>query len=365
MAIRWQTPSGILATIDENILYEKQLVAVDASETLTYSIHAGALPSGLNLTTTGKITGYPNEVSIRTEKTFVVRATSNARIADRTFTLFVEGSDAPTWVTDAGTLDIVYDGQFVDIQLQATDTDTADSSAINYEIIDGALPDSLSLDAITGKITGVIDSIADESFDSAQLGFDAVAFDETQPFDLVLSRGSIDRLFEFTVRVTDGITHTDRKFALDVRGIEQFSTDNSVLTADTSTVSADQSDRTAVYFTQSGVIATLKSNNYHIVKLSTIDPDAAGGLDGDTTVTYTIIAGALPPGTSIDPETGTISGIVPLSLTSFTDYTFTVRASKVSTIFADVTTDQELIIRVTGNAYETLTWTVPQKELII
>ena len=67
MAIKWQTPSGILATIEERELYEQQLSAID-SGTLTYTIHAGELPSGLDLTRTGKITGFANEVSFRTEK---------------------------------------------------------------------------------------------------------------------------------------------------------------------------------------------------------------------------------------------------------------------------------------------------------
>ena len=365
MAIRWQTSSGIIATIQERELYEQQLVAVNSGSLITYSVHAGQLPSGLNLTRTGKITGYANEVSNRTEKTFVVRATDGTHVADRTFTLFVEGSDAPTWLTSAGTLDVVYDGQFVDIQLLVTDVDTADSTAINYEIVDGALPDALSLDTVSGRITGVINNVPDEAFDSAQLGWDAVAFDESQPFDLVLTRGSIDRLYEFTVRATDGITFTDREFALDVRGISISSADNAITTADITTLTTDLSNIRGLYFTQSGIIATLAHNNYHIVKLSVVDPDAALGQDGNTTISFAKVSGTLPTGTSIDPETGTISGIVPRSLTSFTDYTFTVRATKTSTLFPAVFTDQELTIRVTGTAFETLTWTVPQKELVI
>lgn len=365
MAIEWQTPSGIIETIEERVLYEKQLVATDSSQTLTYTIHAGALPSGLNLTSTGRITGYPNEVSFRTEKTFVVRVTNGTNVADRTFTLFVEGSDAPTWVTSAGTLDIVYDGQFVDVQLEVTDVDTADSTAISYEIVDGSLPNSLTLDSATGKITGVVANIPDNSFDSAQLGFDAVAFDESQPFDLVLTQGSIDRLFEFTVRASDGITHADRTFAFDVRGISRYSADTVEFSADTSTITADVSDVSGVYFTQSGVIATLVSNNYHIVKINVIDPEADQGQDGDTTISYSIVSGSLPPGMSIDPETGTVSGIVPDSLLSFTDYTFTVRATKTSSLFPEIFTDKELTIRVTGQAFDTITWTVPDKELVL
>tara|TARA_R100000030_G_scaffold36843_1_gene27557 strand:- start:3829 stop:4920 length:1092 start_codon:yes stop_codon:yes gene_type:complete len=363
MAIKWQTPSGILATIQERELYEQQLSATD-SGTLTYSIHAGELPSGLDLTRTGKITGFANEVSFRTEKTFVVRVTNGTDIADRTFTLFVEGSDAPTWVTAAGTLDTVYDGQYVDIQLEVTDVDTPDSTAISYDIIAGNLPSSLSLSS-TGRITGVISQIPEDAFDSAQLGFDVDAFDYSQPFDLTLTVGSIDRLWEFTVRATDGITFADRKFALDVRGTSRFSADTIEISADTTSFEADLSDRRGLYFTQSGIIATLVANNYHIVRLTVVDPDEALGTDGDTTISYQVVSGSLPPGMSIDSETGTISGIVGNSLVSFTDYTFTVRATKTSTIFAEVFTDQSLTIRITGKAFEALSWVKPEKEFVI
>ena len=363
MAIQWQTPSGIIETIEERILYEKQLVAT-GDGTLTYTVHAGSLPSGLNLTTNGKITGYANEVSERTEKTFVVRASHGSLVADRTFTLFVEGSDSPTWVTDAGTLDTVYDGQYVDIQLAVTDIDTDDSTAISYDIVAGNLPSSLSLSS-TGRITGVISAIPEDAFDSAQLGFDVDAFDYSQPFDLTLTVGSIDRLWEFTVRATDGITFADRKFALDVRGTSRFSADTIEISADTTSFETDLSDVRGLYFTQSGIIATIVANNYHIVKITVVDPDDALGTDGDTTISYQVVSGSLPPSMSIDPETGTISGIVGNSLVAFTDYTFTVRATKTSTIFAEVFTDQSLTIRVTGKAFETLTFIKPEKELVI
>ena len=363
MAIKWQTNSGTLATIEERVLYEQQLVAT-GSGTLRYSIHAGSLPSGLNLTSTGNITGFANEVSFRTEKTFVIRVTNGTDIADRTFTLFVEGSDAPTWVTTAGTLDTVYDGQYVDIQLAVTDVDTPDSTAISYDIVDGSLPDSLSLSS-TGRLTGIVSAILINSFDSSQFGCDVDAFDQSQPFDLTLTIGSIDRLWEFTVRASDGITFTDREFALDVRGTSRFSTDTDQITADAENFLADLSDIRGLYFTQSGIIASLVANNYHIVKLTVVDPDKTLGLDGNTTISFAIVSGSLPPGLSIDTETGTISGIVSNSLVSFTDYTFTVRATKTSTIFPEVFTDQSLTLRITGKAFEALTFTKPEKEFVI
>lgn len=368
MAIpKWQTPSGLLAEIEERVLYEQQLEAIDSDgDTLVYTLQAGALPSGLNLTTSGKIVGFPNEVSFRTEKIFVVRVSDGTYSVDRTFTIFVEGSDAPVWVTPAGTLATVYDGSYIDIQLEVTDTDTADSTAITYEIVSGDLPDNLTLGTTTGKITGAIAPIPDESYDSTQIGWDAEGFDTNQPFDQIIRSGSIDRLWEFTVRASDGISFADRTFSLDVKGLGKFKADVTTVTADNSEYTADASDVRTIYFVESGIVATLTGGDYHIVKLTVIDPDQALGIDGGTTITFNIQSGSLPPGMSIDPDTGTISGIVPRALNSFTDYDFTVRATKSNPLFLDdVVVDQALTLRITGVAYQTLTWNQPAKELVI
>jgi hypothetical protein len=130
-------------------------------------------------------------------------------------------------------------------------------------------------------------------------------------------------------------------------------------------LTADVSDVRGLYFTQTGIIATLTSGDYAIVKLNVIDPDEALGQDGDTTITYAIDSGTLPPGMSIDTNTGTLSGVVPTARNTFTDYTFTVKATKTSTIFGVDFTTQEMTIRITGQAFNTVTWTQTTAELVL
>ena len=66
----WSTTAGKLASIDEVVAYSLQLEAnTSDSTTITYSIIAGSLPSGLELTSTGLLTGIPAEVSKRTRYT--------------------------------------------------------------------------------------------------------------------------------------------------------------------------------------------------------------------------------------------------------------------------------------------------------
>ena len=97
----WTTTAGKLATIQEQVAYSLQL---DATNATTYSVIAGSLPVGMQVTSTGLLTGTPAEVAKRTLYTFVVRATAGSAITDRTFTLDVKGADAPSFTTVAGQL---------------------------------------------------------------------------------------------------------------------------------------------------------------------------------------------------------------------------------------------------------------------
>ena len=143
----WSTTAGKLASIDEGISFSLQLEANDPvdlgdSTTIVYSVIAGSLPSGMELTSTGLLTGIPAEVSKRTRYTFVVRATAGSLITDRSFYLDVEGQDNPTFTTASGRLQLddstsvgvfwVLDGAQINFQIQATDVDTRSGQSLTY-----------------------------------------------------------------------------------------------------------------------------------------------------------------------------------------------------------------------------------------
>ena len=101
----WTTTAGRIASIDEQAAFSVQLEANTSDSTaITYSVIAGSLPSGMELTSTGLLTGVPAEVYKRTRYSFVVRATAGAQITDRNFYLDVEGADTPTFTTASGCL---------------------------------------------------------------------------------------------------------------------------------------------------------------------------------------------------------------------------------------------------------------------
>jgi len=366
----WITAAGTIAEIDEGVAYSLTLSATDSdNDTLTYTVVAGALPDGLTLATNGIISGTPDEVARRTEKQFVVRVTDGVNSVDRTFKLFVLGSDAPTWSTSAGSLGIIQDGEFFDYQLQASD---ADNDIKFYKIISGELPDDVTLDTNTGKLSGLILPVAESNFDSTNLGWDVQAWD-TYYFDHIVRTGSIDRLYGFTVRVSDGVSHSDRVFTIDVRGTSNKKTDTDQTSADNTLVTADESDVRPMHFVQpAGELARITHENYQIVNIDVVDPDDALGAAGATTLTYELLTenadstvSELPTGMILDTATGEVYG----SLTSFTPaetkFTFTVRVTKSSPLFVDQTVDREFNIVVLGSAFSSVTWNAVDRELVL
>ena len=367
----WTTPAGTIATIDEGVAYTKTLVASDSdSDILSYSIIAGKLPSGLTLSTAGVISGTPTEVSRRIESTFEVIVTDGTKSVDRTFKFFVEGADAPVWGTEAGSLGIVRDGTFFDFQLVATD---GDNNIKFYKVIDGALPPKVILNTDTGKLSGVIDPVEIASYDSTNLGWDAVAFDDTQPFDLIIRSGSIDRLYEFTIRVSDGTTHADRVFSLDVRGGSTLRSDTSNVLADATGVTADASDVRGLFFVQpAGSLGAIKHSTYAIIKIDTIDPDDALGLSGGNTITYSLLENnldstqsELPPGMSLDFDTGEIYGVVGYQVEDEKVYNFSLRAEKTNPFFAPQTVERQFSVTVRGVGFKKITFDKVERELVL
>src|SRR5210317_1774022 len=103
MAQIWTEQSGkLLATIQETQTTVLSLpISGDylplATSGLTIQLISGNLPQGMRLEGSD-IVGTPYEVQIDTLSTFVLRATYNNEIYDRTFKVIVQGPDDPSWV---------------------------------------------------------------------------------------------------------------------------------------------------------------------------------------------------------------------------------------------------------------------------
>ena len=168
----WTSRSGsVLASIEEQQTISIALpingVHLPLSSTgVTIQLISGSLPQGMRLNA-HEIVGTPYEVRIDTVSTFVVRATVNNQIYDRTFKIIVTGPDDPTWRTAEGTLPVgpnntffIIDSAPLDFQLDAYDPDVIAGDNLEYYIKEGngELPPGIQL-TTDGRLVGIVEPI--------------------------------------------------------------------------------------------------------------------------------------------------------------------------------------------------------------
>lgn len=293
---------------------------------VTYSIISGKLPPGMRILG-NTITGSPYEVARVTDFTFCVRASKNGEISDRTFTITIEGEDAPEFVTPAGFLNLgdanelfVMDSTYVDYQIVATDADTSAGQRLSYFIArnEGSLPPGLVL-TTDGRIVGFIqptlsitptdgngeydDSTYDNvAYDFAFLptnGYDSYTYDNVF-FDFALTANKpkkLNRTYEFVVTITDGdvlpsttVTTTylnndinnpvytttyvsKRKFKIFVVGDDYFRADNTTWLSGNPLFNADVTYLRPPTWLTSSYLGLRRANNYITLILDTYESD--------------------------------------------------------------------------------------------
>ena len=362
MASLWTQSSGtILATLQER---QTTTVSLPLENPIaTTALISGALPNGMRLESNA-IVGTPLQVARETTSTFVIRATLDSVINDRTFKIITQGQDAPTWVTKTDLLPVGIDGQYfildsapVNFQLVAIDADTSAGQTLEYFIgnKDGELPPGISLTS-TGKLVGVVDPILaiekasaagnydDSGYDfqgksgydwsvRSNNGYDSYFYDTTV-YGLSLPTASpkkLNRYYQFTVSVSDRDTIARRTFRIYVVGDDFFRSDTTLMQIGTGTFTADISHlRTPVWITPRD-FGYRRANNYVTLVLDIIDPNTLTGV-----VTYNLKSknddttdSILPPGLSLDATTGEIAGVTPYQPAITTEYKFTINARRI------------------------------------
>ena len=357
MTIKWITPSGNLGIVVERVSLNIPLIAqTTGAGPISYSLIAGNLPRGLRLEE-NIIKGSPTEVRKWTESRFVIRANDGFDIEDRTFSISVDGSDAPSWVTKEGFLNVgqgenyfVLDNAKVDFQLEAYDTDEIVGDVLEYYLMPsgGELPPGLTL-TTDGRIVGYTDPIF--AVDTVSLGgYDTSAFDITY-FDKAEARSNgydsylfdivtfdyreesqqprrLSRFYTFIVGVSDGVNEIRRLFRIWVVTDDFLKSDNSIVQVDTNLFRADNtSNRVPIWITESN-LGTYRANNYLTIYLDVYDPPSLSG-----TIVYLLSptnpdgsVSVLPPGMTLDTITGEIAGKVPYQSRVSKTYTFTMQA---------------------------------------
>ena len=366
----WTTTAGKIATIDEQVAFSLQLEANTSDSTaITYSVIAGSLPAGMQVTTDGLLTGTPAEVAKRTLYTFVVRATAGTTITDRTFSLDVQGADTPVFTTASGQLQLddstsvglywVIDGSSVSLQLEATDSDTRAGQQLVYEIVQGELPPGITMSK-SGLISGIVELTDDQRF-GVRGGYDGSGnedeFDGT--YDRTVTTRSISKNFDFVVRVSDGTSFVEQNNSIFVYSADFWRVSNTAITIDKTEIDGSpltmdlSSERRPVFRTGSD-LGTFRHDNALVVKIDVEDFDP---LQAD--LEYSIQSGSLPPGVSIDLNSGELYGILSRQSAIEKTYTFTIRANRVISGSLSVFTDQQFTMKVIGEIDIGIAFTTP------
>ena len=327
---QWQTPAGHLATIPEGQFYRVQLVAIDPDHPLdptavTYRVIAGALPLGIQCTSSGLLDGVPyvingiNNVNSR----FVIRASTNTvppRFADRTFDFTVLSQVPPVFVTPAGNVGSFYDGApITPIQIEISDPNPGDNVVISLAA--GSLPPGLSLSP-TGLISGYITPLV--PVDQTP-GFDATPFDQ-YPFDFGVN--SLSTNYQFTLSVNDGRETNIRTFEIYVYSRSSLTADTTEFTADNTFITADETNVYTPFIVNSepSNLGTVRSDNFWAYQFIGLDFDGdvieylEYAIDGSTST--------LPPGTTLDLQTGWLYGYLPYQGATENTYDFAITVRK-------------------------------------
>ena len=271
-APQWETPKGDLGRFYEGMDISLFLEAISPNgEDVIYEIKGGSPPLGTVLHSNGVVQGVLDEVNDDTTFRITVGASNDGgeHFSKRLFEITVLQNYEPEWVTPEGILITEVEGYELpeDLVLLATDRNSPDQT-VYYELRSGVLPTGISLDPVTGRLSGEMPPHVGE---------------ETQEF-------------EFTVAATDTLKETLRTFTInnakDVPPIFKAGDSNTVVE----------------YF---GL-----EKEY----LET-EPDPAYDPNGKP-VTYSITGGALPPGFTLNPVTGSVYGMLPPAPTEDLVYNF-------------------------------------------
>ena len=309
------------------------------------------MPPGIVMSEHGVLTGLPqstysiagvaNNVKQDITSTFCCRATNTLtkQITDRTFSITVTGEDPPEIITRDGQLGAFVSGDAVSIQLEAIDLD---EEAITWKITSGQLPPGLTLDSSTGLISGH-PYISLDVQTANSIGWSADSGWEEYPWDFSVYSPSTS--FQFEVHATDGKTTDGARYSIFIYSSQSLTADNSVLLSDhDDVVTSDRSNKTNPYLiTPSSDLGVYVHDNYfaHQFKAYDIDGDELeygiltsegsgydNELSGFDSLLFDVGEMALPPGLTINQETGWMYGQIPRQNAGQIEYTFAVRVQK-------------------------------------
>jgi hypothetical protein len=292
----WVTPAGFLGTLTERIFTSAVVVGQPAG--ISFSLISGDLPPGMSLPSyIGQIAGTPLSVPNNQRSTFVIRIENEDGIADRTFSLDVSGPTEPLWATSSGPLPVGINGEYytinkeyVDYTLRAETDILTTGNTLKYFIADGdgSLPPGLKLTQ-SGRIFGYVDDNLKLDYNaSLSGGYDTEKYDG-YPYDhaviieniiQLVKPSSINKIYQFYVSTTDGISNSKRLFNIKVVDPDSLRADNTYIQADQNDFDASTGyllpplwlDNLGNKLTKVYNLGTIRANREQIISLRDYDP---------------------------------------------------------------------------------------------
>ena len=324
---QWITQSGLLANIDKGESFQYALQCNTSNVTTTFSVIAGSLPLGLVLSgpTDEPTYSYPSIYGTTSTNCntalfiFTIRATDiNGNIADRGFSINVLDIE-PSYLFPASNLGTFPDGQW--LWTSVAPISATPNWPVDMQVVSGNLPSGLTLDPISGNITGYPDpSILFNS------GFVFINKESGKP---LLANSAISQLFAFTVQYD---ANNSANYSIIVERQDLFNNPNANI--------AGPCYHDPI-FTSATYTAAMCSTPQPSLNIGLIDGESLyyqiQTLDfEDNTIGYILINGNVVPGNlTINSQTGWISGFVDRDLSQPTPYTFQVLAYKSASVFAN------------------------------
>ena len=319
--IQWITSAGSLGKFAENEYLEILLDAVHSGGLypLAYTLIAGKLSTGLQLTKAGMITGIPNvDVVVGVQeytRQFTIRASAaDGTICDRTFRITINAIAEPQIEPRNASLGLFMDGDYVNIQLLATDP--TPSAVLEWSFLSGELPQGTTL-GTNGKLTGYLEiyqSLADKDL----LGWSVAPWDDLA-WDS-LTAGEYTHTYNFVVQVFDGSRFDHTNYTLTVRS-RSITVDSTLISIDDAiTIDTDASHRP--------FITTLPQELPTQRQLSNFAFQFRGRDLDNEEIHFGIESSSLPIEILLDPITGWLHGNLPTQTEVSKTYTFSIYCYK-------------------------------------
>jgi hypothetical protein len=342
-----------------NSIYSATLQSSGGTPVVTWAVTVGTLPAGLTLNAaTGAITGTPTTAGM---SSFTAQATDSGtpqQIATKQFNIIVNPVLAiSTTSLPSGTVGTVYS--------QSLQTNGGGISPIAWSITLGSLPPGLTLNAGTGVISGTPTTATGSPFNFTVQAADSGTPQQTSSQALSISiataplsvattglpNGVVGQSYNSAILQSAGgnppVTWTISVGALPAGLTLNASTGaitGSPTTAGTTTFTVKATDSTIPTAQTATKQLSIQVNPVLSITTASLPNGIVGtaysatlqSSGGATPITWSVSSGSLPPGLSLVPGTGVISGTP--STNTGSPFNFTVQATDSTTPTAQTTT---------------------------